>query len=258
MHYYKRNIGDYAKKAGRLSLLQHGVYCQLIDSCYDRESFPTLEEAIEWVWASTPEEEAAVQFVLRRFFTLEGDKYVQNEIREDIAAYHERATTNKRIANERKQSANESSTNRERTEGVDERNHKPLTINQEPLTKNQSKDPPAARTPASKKTQMPTDFGISDRVKAWAVENKHGQLEQHLVAFRLACQAKGYAYADWDSAFMKAIRDNWAKLAPTPQQVAAMPRKPDRFDLADLEYEKRYGTPESIKALTAKLTGVPA
>lgn len=132
--------------------------------------------------------------------------------------------------------------------------------NQEPITNNQvsTKAPPAARTPASKKSQMPPDFGISDRVKAWAIENKHGQLEQHLVAFRLACQAKGYAYADWDAAFMKAVRDNWAKLAPTPQQLAAAPRKPDKYDRADLEYEKRYGTPESIKALTAKLTGVAA
>ena len=46
MHYYKRNLGDYAKKAGRLSMLQHGSYTLLIDACYDREQFPTLEEAI--------------------------------------------------------------------------------------------------------------------------------------------------------------------------------------------------------------------
>jgi len=56
MHYYKRNLGDYAKKAGRLSMLQHGSYTLLIDACYDRETFPTLEEAIEWTWASTQEE----------------------------------------------------------------------------------------------------------------------------------------------------------------------------------------------------------
>ena len=258
MHYYKRNIGDYAKKAGRLSLLQHGVYCQLIDACYDREAFPTMAEAVDWVWASTPEEEAAVHFVLRRFFTLEGDKYVQNEIREDIAAYHERSTINKRIANQKQRTVNESSTNRQRIDGVDERNHKPLTINQEPLTKNQEKDKPPASRSASKKTLMPADFAVSDRVRAWALENKHGQLEQHLTAFCLACQAKGYAYADWDAAFMNAIRNNWAKLAPTLQQLAAVPRKPDRFDLADLEYEKKYGTPESVKSLVAKFTGAAA
>jgi uncharacterized protein YdaU (DUF1376 family) len=46
MHYYKRNLGDYAKKTGRLTMLQHGAYTLLIDSCYDREKFPTLEQAI--------------------------------------------------------------------------------------------------------------------------------------------------------------------------------------------------------------------
>ena len=70
MHYYKRNLGDYAKKAGRLSMLQHGSYTLLIDACYDRETFPTLEEAIEWTWASSTAEIEAVQFVLRKFLSL--------------------------------------------------------------------------------------------------------------------------------------------------------------------------------------------
>ena len=66
MHYYKRNIGDYAKKAGRLTILQHGVYNLLLDACYDREDFPTLEEAVDWVWASTAEEkEQAVDAMLQ-------------------------------------------------------------------------------------------------------------------------------------------------------------------------------------------------
>ena len=62
MHYYERNIGDYHRKAGRLNILQHGVYNLLIDACYDRETFPTLEEAIDWVWAASPEEIEAVKF----------------------------------------------------------------------------------------------------------------------------------------------------------------------------------------------------
>jgi uncharacterized protein YdaU (DUF1376 family) len=70
MHYYKRNLGDYAKKAGKLSMLQHGAYTVLIDACYDREQFPTMEEAIDWAWASTAQEVEAVEFVLRKFFKL--------------------------------------------------------------------------------------------------------------------------------------------------------------------------------------------
>jgi len=43
MNYFKFHIGDYAKKCGRLSMLEHGAYTQLIQACYDRERFPTLD-----------------------------------------------------------------------------------------------------------------------------------------------------------------------------------------------------------------------
>lgn len=140
MHYYKRNLGDYAKKAGRLSMLQHGSYTLLIDACYDREQFPTLEEALDWAWASSAAEIEAVEFVLRKFFTLEDGRYVQKRIQEEVAEYHVKATNNARIAQERETKRKEKQTERART--VDESapeqhesppNHEPLTINQEPV-----------------------------------------------------------------------------------------------------------------------------
>jgi uncharacterized protein YdaU (DUF1376 family) len=87
VHYYKRNIGDYSKKAGRLSILQHGVYTLLLDACYDRERFPTREEAIDWVWAGTPEEIQAVDFVLSKFFVLQDGVYQQKRIAEELEEY---------------------------------------------------------------------------------------------------------------------------------------------------------------------------
>lgn len=133
MHYYKRNLGDYAKKAGRLSMLQHGSYTLLIDACYDREQFPTLDDAIEWTWASTKEEIEAVEFVLRKFFVLENGVYVQKRIQEELAEYRAKAETNKRIAEERETRRKEKLTNR--TQVVDEPppNHKPITTNHKPI-----------------------------------------------------------------------------------------------------------------------------
>jgi uncharacterized phage protein (TIGR02220 family) len=159
MHYFKRNIGDYAKKAGRLSMLQHGAYTLLIDSCYDREVFPTMDEAIDWTWSSSKEEVEAVEFVLKKFFTLESDgTYTQKRIKEDVDKYHQTAEINKKIAAEREEKRraakeqkeeeeNEASTKRERrvneapdnldesTKGSNEAppNQEPLTTNQEPL-----------------------------------------------------------------------------------------------------------------------------
>jgi len=134
MHYYKRNIGDYAKKAGRLTMLQHGSYTLLIDSCYDRETFPTLEQALEWTWASTEAEIEAVKFVLSRFFTLDKDgRYVQERILQELLDYQEKADTNKRIAIERETKRKEKSTNREQFVDEPPPNHKPITNNHKPI-----------------------------------------------------------------------------------------------------------------------------
>lgn len=147
MHYYKRNIGDYAKKAGRLTMLQHGAYTLLIDTCYDREQFPTLEEAIDWTWASSAAEIEAVEFVLRKFFTLHEGRYVQNRIQEEIDAYHEKTKTNTRIANERETKRKEINTKRAPTvhEATPEAHEMPpepheAPPNQEPITNNQIKE----------------------------------------------------------------------------------------------------------------------
>ena len=143
MHYYKRNIGDYAKKAGRLSMLEHGAYTLLMDAIYDRETFPTLEEALDWAWARDDAEVAAIKFVLSKFFTLNGDRYVQKRIQDELDSYKAKAETNARIAKDReakRKSKHEPSRNVH--EACEEKhepspNHKPLTINQEPITSNQ-------------------------------------------------------------------------------------------------------------------------
>lgn len=62
------------------------------------------------------------------------------------------------------------------------------------------------------KTDIPPDFGISEKVRFWAKAKGHSNLEDHLESFKRKVAAKGYQYVDWDSAFMEAIRENWAKI----------------------------------------------
>jgi uncharacterized protein YdaU (DUF1376 family) len=131
MFYYKRNIGDYAKKAGRLSMLQHGAYTLLIDACYDREQFPTMEEAIEWTWASNAQEIEAVQFVLRKFFDCVDGRYVQDRIREEVETYQRNCENNSRIATEREERRRGASPMRARSVHEAPPNQEPRTINQE-------------------------------------------------------------------------------------------------------------------------------
>jgi hypothetical protein len=113
------------------------------------------------------------------------------------------------------------------------------TSNAAPPTSNApSPSPSPSPSPKSKakaapkpvETAMPDDFGVSPRVTEWAKREGHTNLDMHLAAFRITCEAKGYRYVNWDSAFMKAIRDDWARIngaragPPTPQGVAKVNR----------------------------------
>lgn len=86
---------------------------------------------------------------------------------------------------------------------------------------------PAARTKPKRsmaiKTPIPEDFGVSERVKAWAAEKGFEKLAEHHEAFVHKARAKGYTYADWDLAFMEAIREDWAKLRSNGRGGSAVP-----------------------------------
>ena len=224
MHYYKRNIGDYAKKAGRLSMLEHGAYTLLLDSCYDREQFPTEGEAIEWCWARTDEEVAAVRFVLARFFTKRGDIYVQTRVEEELAGYKEKSETNKRIATEREAKR----TNRARvvsetseTEHEAPPNQEPLTKNQEPLKEKDKKEKPllaVASRAAGKVTLRQWLDGLARQNRADIPEDgivasyasKVG-IPSEFIALAWYSFTANYlpskkAYTDWDRAFLNCVR----------------------------------------------------
>lgn len=87
MFYYQKNIGDYAKKTGHLTTLEHGVYNLLIDGYYDRERGPTLLEATRWARARSEEEKSAVLAILDEFFVLEGEHYTHPHIIEELVSY---------------------------------------------------------------------------------------------------------------------------------------------------------------------------
>lgn len=75
---------------------------------------------------------------------------------------------------------------------------------------------PRKRDPHQKrnqKTQLPSGFAVSERVRAWAAGKGFDRLDLHLENFVSVCRAKGYTYVDWDEGFMRAIKDNWAKLS---------------------------------------------
>jgi len=129
-----------------------------------------------------------------------------------------RAQETDRKRNERKTSACDADKKRTREEKRREEKNSSSLRSEEGAARAKRKPSP---------TPMPVDFDVSERVAAWAAEKGYESLPLHLEAFRAKVKAKGYEYVDWDSAFMEAIREDWAKLRGHGQVKGQAP-PPDR------------------------------
>ena len=192
MYYYQHHIGDYRKDTSHLSLIEHGIYRQLLDLYYITEK-PLDKKSIRLIGAKTDQEIAMAQLILNEFFEKKGTKYFHRRCDEEILNYKSKSfkaseSSNKRWNNIKKlDDANALPTQSERN------------ANQEPITKN-------------RESTIPSDFSISEKVILWAENNHYTNLQKHFDNFVLSCQAKNYKYTNWDAAFMRAIKDNWAKV----------------------------------------------
>ena len=269
MHYYKRHLGDYSKKAGHLSPLEHGIYNLIIDGYYDREQAPTLIEATRWARARTEEEKAAVLAVLDEFFTLDGERYVQSRIEEELATYHGKAEKNREIAEERErrkrerrdakvsateraQDVDESSTTGARnvheacTTGSPEQhesstsgqpNHKPLTTNHKPLKEEKSN---------ARASRLPASWGPSDEDVAYC-RAQRPDLDPARVAenFRDYWHAKAGKDAcklDWSATWRTWVRNE--KSSPVARAPAGSVSG-DKFRVAGLDHSSSRAAMEA-------------
>ena len=92
MNYYEHHLGDYAKDAGHLSLIEEGAYRRLLDAYYSREqALPgDVRECCKLARASTKPERDAVAYVLREFFALREDGYHQGRADTEIARFQDK------------------------------------------------------------------------------------------------------------------------------------------------------------------------
>lgn len=69
LNYYKHHLGDYAKKTGHLSLLEHGAYLLMLHAYYGTEKpLPSGEHLYRMARAHTKAERAAVDSIARQFW----------------------------------------------------------------------------------------------------------------------------------------------------------------------------------------------
>ncbi|WP_426269180.1 YdaU family protein [Dyella kyungheensis] len=85
MNYYERHLGDYAKDARHLTMLEHGAYTLLMDRYYATEQGIPADKAHRVAGARTAEECAAVDSVLEEFFRLVDGVWIKGRIELEIA-----------------------------------------------------------------------------------------------------------------------------------------------------------------------------
>jgi uncharacterized protein YdaU (DUF1376 family) len=174
MHYYQFNIGDYRRDTTHLSLLEHGIYRQLIDQYYLNEKpiSDDLNKTSRLLNARTEVEKAAVKNVLNDFFILEIDGWHHKKADELIAEYHayiEKQRTNGgkggRPVKNPPVSQNNPPVSQTKPKITLTTNHKPLTTNQEPITNNLLK--------TFVEQTRPGDLEIENIFEFWKIELNH-------------------------------------------------------------------------------------
>jgi len=127
MHYYTHNIGDYRRDTSHLTLLEHGVYRQVLDQYYLNEKPIDLDTTkLERILnIKTEEEKNALANVLQDFFVKTKNHYVHKRCDIAIEEYQSKSEKASKAANIR-WAKDKSNSN---ADAVPTNNQEPLTIN---------------------------------------------------------------------------------------------------------------------------------
>ena len=91
MFYFQHHVGDYRRDTGHLTLLEHGIYRQLIDLYYITEK-PLDASAMRLVCVRTADEEQAYKRVLADFFHERKGKYFHKRCDFEISKYKDKSS----------------------------------------------------------------------------------------------------------------------------------------------------------------------
>ncbi len=205
MHYYTFHPKDYMSKTNFLQPLEDLAYRRMLDYQYLNESpLPTdLDEIAMLINMRSHSDSIAV--VLRYFFELTEDGYINDRAEQEIAKYQEKSEKARKSANARwkkkapKPSKDEGSSdddaNALQTDCEGNANHKPLTINQEPLTNTNDDGEKALNIPFDVFWKTYAKSVAKDKCEAkWnALSNKvREQIMEHLPAYVASTPTKKF------------------------------------------------------------------
>ena len=139
MYHYQKNIGDYRSATMHLSLLEHGIYNQLLDWYYLDECPLSLDNRTLFrrLSARSEIEQQAVLDVLSEMFVQTDGGWVQKRVEREISQYRAKANQARaagKLGGRPPKNGIGSENNRD---GFEKEPDAKLTANHEPLTKNQ-------------------------------------------------------------------------------------------------------------------------
>lgn len=209
MHYYTFHPKDYMSKTGFLEPLEDLAYRRMLDYCYLNEKpLPSDVDEIALL-VSMRSHSDSIAVVLRYFFELTEDGYINDRVEKEIEAYQEksekarvsaRARWDKRKPKKdpktiKDKDSCERNANASETHDGRNANHKPITINQEPLTNSNGDDEKALNIPFDVfwKTYAKSVAKDKCEVKWESLSDKvREQIMHHLPAYVAATPTKKF------------------------------------------------------------------
>lgn len=225
MHYYQKNIGNYARDTGHLTVLEHGVYNLLLDWYYLNERAITMKEAIR-VSRGNPEE---TQVVLSEFFKETEDGWIHSYADRVIEEYHAKAERNRtngakggRPAKPVQAVDSTDVKTQVVTPGMPEEtltnNHKPTTNNQEESKEDTTylaNSTELARKAKSELSEMVDAYHrllpLCQSIHVLGDKRKRKMMAAEKMA-RITCKQQGWDWDAswfWDAYFTECSRDDW-------------------------------------------------
>lgn len=223
VNYYERHLGDYARDAGHLTMLEHGAYTLLLDRCYTTEGGIPADQAHRICRARTREERAAVDTVLAEFFTLADGCWVNGRASREVTKMQAKvkaAQENGKRGGRPRRTEPEPDGNPPGSESVTQ-----IKAHQSPDTSNTPIAPKGAPKAAAVglkawieaiKARGEKPIPAGDPVLAYA--DRVGLPREFLVLawqqflHTYTTSRDGKRYRDWRKVFRNAVEANWLRL----------------------------------------------
>ena len=201
MYHYQKNIGDYRSATMHFSLLEHGIYNQLLDWYYlDESPLPSDNRTLSRrLSIRTEAEEKAMIDVLSEMFQLTDLGWTHKRVDREITQYKAKAKQAREAGKLGGRPSKKGIGSIENRDGSEKKPDAKPTANQEPLTNNHK--PVVVKAPRTKsRTQIDPCFLPNEAGEA-AAASKGVNLITEIQKFTDYHTAKGSLMADWQAAW---------------------------------------------------------